>query len=71
MKDNNKKLEYPWNELCDETYWTLGGLYKNKKIKWFKRKKVPQEYIDLLNGKAVKIKLNLKDWKMHAYKTKD
>lgn len=72
MKQSNKdKLQYPWNMLADETYWTLGGLLPNRKIKWFKRKKTPQEWIDLMNGKPVKMKLNIKDWKMHVITTKE
>lgn len=58
------KLSYPWNELTDETYWTLGGLYPARKFKWVMREEVPQDYIDLLNGKSVKMTLNIDDWKM-------
>lgn len=57
------KLPYPWNELTDETYWTLGGMYPNKKFKWKKRKKVPQEILDMLNGKPIKMKVNITNWK--------
>jgi len=35
----------------------------HKKIIWKKREKIPQEIIDLMNGKKVKMKVNTKDWK--------
>jgi hypothetical protein len=59
-----KGIPYPWCQLADETYWNLGGLYPNRKFKWFKRKKVSQKMLDFLNGKPVKFRINLKDWKM-------
>lgn len=59
-----KKSKTTWDILADENHWILGGLYPNRKFKWKKRKKVPQEIIDLLNGKKVKMTLNIKDWKM-------
>lgn len=46
----------------DETKWYLPSEY-NKNVKWRKRNKIPQWYIDLMNGKSVKIKLNFKDFK--------
>lgn len=45
-----------------DTKWYLPEEAK-KNIKWYKRKKVPQLYIDLMSGKKVKFRINLKDWK--------
>lgn len=45
-----------------DTKWFLPDEYK-KNIKWKKRKKVPQWYIDLLNGKPIKVGMMIKDWR--------
>ena len=38
--DQPKQGIYPWNQLADDTYWSLGGLYPKRKFKWFNRKKI-------------------------------
>jgi len=47
-------------EEFKEKAWYLP---KEHKTMWKKREKVPQEIIDLMNGKTVKMKLNAKDWR--------
>lgn len=45
-----------------ETKWYLPRSVE--KVEFYERKEVPQEVMDLLNGKKVKVTLNTKDWKM-------
>lgn len=54
-----------WQEPCA---WYLPP--STDKIQWVKRNKIPKWYLDLLNGKKVKIKINLKDWKFFTGSTK-
>ena len=49
-------------DYCDGNAWYL--IPDNKKIiVWKERKKAPKWFIDLMNGKKVKMRLNLKDWR--------
>lgn len=47
--------------MSDTKWFLIDDNYKN--IKYKKRKKIPKWYLDLLDGKKIKIKINLKDWK--------
>ena len=42
--------------------WYIPKECRNK-FKMVKREKIPQEFIDLMNGKQVKFKVNVADWK--------
>ena len=57
------KFENPWYALTQGSpRWYLMPKDGNK-IKWFKNRKVSQDTIDLLNGRAIKAKLSMKDWR--------
>lgn len=56
---------FDWGKVCgwyDCNAWYLKESPKEK-IVWKERKKVPQRYIDFMNGKPLKVKINIKDWK--------
>ena len=50
-----------WEKLSDNTRWFL--LSKHN-VKLVKRRKIPQDIIDLMNGKKIKVRLPMKDLKM-------
>lgn len=65
-------------KICSSTkeMWeTLGNpndtawyFHPKRKIKWFNKKKVPQYFIDLMNGRKIKAMVFMKDWRMFSGK---
>lgn len=52
-----------------ETQWFLPKT--SEKIVWKKRKRVPQWWIDMMNGKPIKVRLRLKDWRFRYGRTEE
>lgn len=60
-------VEEMWATLSNpnDTAWFLRS---NRKIKWFNKKKIPQDFIDLMNGKKIKAMVFMKDWRIFSGK---
>ena len=60
IKSAENKIEVV--DYCDENTWYLAERPPSK-IVWKERVKVPQWYIDFLNGKKTIFKIGVKDWR--------
>jgi hypothetical protein len=60
-KFSREKSKEFWNRMADSSKWYLLG---NSPVQWFNRDRVPQWQLDVLNGKPIKGRMIMKDWKI-------